>query len=264
MTLKEMLADKTKFDDTVEIPLADGGKITFGEMRALHAESVAEQHKAQQKQQELDTLASEVTRVYGSLQERLAAAPAAAPAGSGTTTADDYSRYENDEILGPLFKKLTAAEKKVAALETDRITKLEQALQFGTRRLLNRELRQEFDAIPDRFADVDLKTVIEYAGKNRVLDEDGVPDVRRAYNDMTSQRQVEAREKAAYERGLQEARAQGAAGMTPRPNSGAVGAVPGSKSYGSLEEAFDAIHGDQDLMNRLDSAIRTGAVGGVN
>jgi len=261
-TLKEVIADSAKFPDTLEIPVADG-KITLGEIRQYQQQASAAEAAAQQKRGELDVLAGQVAEVYGRLQQRDAQAPVVAAA-PNPGEVDIESRYANDEILGPMWKRLTAAEKKAASLETDRIAKLEQALQFGTRRLLNRELRQEFDSIPNRFEDVDLKAVMDHAAKNRILDEDGVPNVRRAYDDMTASRQVEAREKAAYERGLQEARAQGASGMTPRPNSAAVGPAPGSKSYESLDEAFDAIHGDRDLMANLDAALRTGSIGGLN
>lgn len=265
MTLKEMLADVAKFPDTHEIAISDGFKVTLKDLREYQSLAAAAESAARKKAEEADTLAARAADLVAQMQAHSADSTKAEPALAATPAEPDYAA---DPLLGPLFRRLTGIEQKVATEFGAKLSAIEKNLNAASARYLRREIEQDFTSIPDRFEDVALRDVVKFAVDNRYLDESGIPRVRDAYSAMTAERRLKKVEEDAYKRGQEEGRRSLPAteGMVLRPGLGRVAPDPQAPVHKdtagrpSLDAAFDAIYSDRDLMNNLSAALSSGAI----
>lgn len=266
MTLKEMLADAQKYPDTLEIPISEGFKVSMKDLREYQSLANAAEVASKKKGDDADSLAAKAADLIAQVQARATAEPAREPAAAAPAEPD----YASDPLLGPMFRRLTGLEQKIAKEYADKLDGIQKSLNTASQRYLKRELEQDFAAIPDRFEDVNLRDVVKYAVDNRELDDMGMPRIRKAYDAMTAERRLKKIEEDAYKRGQEEARRNLPAteGMVLRPGSG-MGRIAadtgaqvhkGADGRASLDAAFDAAYGDRELMNQLQQVLNTGAI----
>lgn len=262
-TFQEVLTDAQKYPDTLEIPIAEGFKITLKDLRESQALARAAEAAAKKSQETADAEALRAANALAEVQRQQAAAARQEPvkAADGAIT---WEQITSDPLLGVLAKRIDAMNAYGQKLEA-----IEKSLNAASARYLRRELESDFSAIPDRFDDVDMRQVIRHAVDNRLLDADGLPRVRAAYDDLTRERQIKRREDQAFERGKAEARNLAATeGMAIRPGfAGRTQAPEGAKVYtdqtgrASLDAAFEqGVHKDGDLMRQLAESLAAGAI----
>lgn len=291
MELKAILADKATYPDNLAMNIS-GTQVTLGDLRGLSAadqkrlndaEKAAEvaKGKFETDNKQLLTAQSNTAQLYAAVQKGINAVKTgdfsevesdpiakslfegALPAnGNGRQQNDDpfaaLSRLENDQMLAPLAKisrtlraELTASQSKVGELLNTQKQMAE--------RYINDRLTDIYErVVPDeKQADQPLEKVIRHAIQSGMLTSTQVPDIKRAYKDLTAADtakdneaaiRADERKKAQEEfNGKQIAVLPGGAGNSRlglEPH-----AQPKAGAYKSLDEALAAAANDKDIWN---------------
>lgn len=253
MTLQDLLADAQIADD-LEVSFGDKGKFKVGDLRSAdksrqtaHAAAVKAEKDAialaEAKRAELTTLATEAA----TLIEKLKTTPPAAK-------ADDAIDFDTDPLYAPLMKALIKPlQTKMAEYDTS-IGNVNKAIaavvQFG----LNDHYERQWDRIPDarRPKDKTWKDYVKVAAEKKILNEYGLPDPIKAFNDEVQPLEMNtlAEENKKLAAQVEELKKSASAPRMPRP--GTSNTPPsGQKDKGKV---FDSV---EDLVNEAftDSTI---------
>jgi hypothetical protein len=188
MNLREFLSKKEEYPDNHEVTLADGVKVTLGDLRTYSAEEDAriQQQTQQLTQREgvLETAANEVA----AMRARIEAAqqnPAATVDPELKELVDLLKGVRNGnkvdifkepgDYFKPLVDRLNAVDESIkaekAAREQNR-QDVERTITWHTRKQIDRDYR----SYQDWPKDFDTRKALAYAQQNRLVDEMGYPD----------------------------------------------------------------------------------------
>jgi hypothetical protein len=253
MNLEQVLADKTGYEDGIEIVIK-GEKVTLGDLRTL---SASQQRQLSEKISGADRRENEARETALKAANLLAELQGAAEklrTERSTPPSDDD--FDKEEFWGPVRKRLS-----------DRDAKIDQALK-GIEALTNSVNQAATIWAEDRFQgqfernsprlkkveaykDWDYKKVRDYAAEHKVLDEYGMPSVEKAILELTKANDLETIRKEAYEAGLKAAKQRNRLESQPRPSSASGGRQPADKSAVAeigLEGLGDDAVNDPELM----------------
>jgi hypothetical protein len=263
MSWKQVLDDKSKYPDDLKLNI-NGLEVSVGDLRAANAQREAalkeRETLADQKINEAATFYSDLVKQQDELAKKQSTAQASvtqpAAGGQGLT----WEQLKADPLFKPVAQQLEDAQK--AAVEAKKLAE-EQAKQYqqGYAWALNHAWKRDFESIGERDPNIDLKAVLKFAVDEKVTDEAGVPDVRKAYDRMTAGKRQEAAIAKAREEGLREGQQKALLASIPKPGLSGLRSAPETgqapKAYGSLDEALAAAKQDPDLMGQLSAAIAT-------
>jgi hypothetical protein len=289
-TLKEVLADRAKYQDNLSWQLENGVSVTLGQLRQLSDERQAAIVKAEQDitareaaakaaEDKLKKTQLDVANVYTTLNAAVEAIkngrlndPSVQQIfgnitpGNVMTPPDPFAelaRLEQDTLLGPVVKALKAVN--------DNAKKAQEAVvaNINTQKLmaesyLNGTLEDRYDRLvpEDKKDKISLESLIKSAVENNEYKSDRTPDIRRAYKRLTAGDELAAREaqiRADERKKFQEElAAKGGDINVPVPTSSIFGldvhnrggAAP--KPFANLDEAFKAAQADKDIWSAVD------------
>ena len=275
-TLKDILADKSIKDDVI-FTLASGQTTTIGELRALSAENqsvlskretdLANREKAFQEQlKNLQLAQAETARLYKEVMEGKVK-----PGAGDSHVADDPFKglNESDPVIGPLIKAHRAQQSAFEKMQNEIIRPLVESQSRMAKSYLEDRLEQMYyDLVPEaKRTDIPFDNLLKAANDNHYLTRGGIPDLRRAYRDLTTkpmtQAEIDAQIKAAEERGREAGRKE-AAPRLPRPsaNVGAPRSMDNAEGFrpkvttsvsAALDEALAAAAKDADIWKGVDN-----------
>jgi hypothetical protein len=216
-TLKEVLADKSKYPDNLVWNLEGGTAVTLAQLRGLSDESQnaitkreADLVKAQQaidaKQSELNKAQLNTATLYTGLQQAKEAIANgkfdslppeikalfgnSAPAGSGNGNNDPFaalSRLENDTLLGPVVQYIKKVSDDARKAQEAVAANVEVQKKMATN-YMNGVLEDRYDRIvpADKQEKFPLSTLIQEAVKSNQWASDSTPNIRAAYKSLTA------------------------------------------------------------------------------
>lgn len=292
-TLKEVLADKGKYQDNLVWDLGGGTTVTLGQLRGLSAE---DQNTISRREQELTARDSELKKaqlttadLYTNLltaQEAIKAGrmddpsikmifgDAAVPGHNGSHNDDPFealSRLEQDTLVGPLvqvIKKVNDNAKKAQDAVAANIN-VQKAMATN---YMNGVLEDRYDRIvPVNMQEkITLASLIQDAVRNNEFSSDSVPDIRKAFKRATAGDTEAAREKQIRDDERKKVtdelnktgRGPGSDGIFVGQPGNTFGLDVHNRSgnaqqpYKSLDEAFAAAEKDSSIWSQVDEAVK--------
>ena len=292
--LKDILKDKATYQDNLAWTLGNGVTVTLGQLRTL---SAAEQSSLSAKEAELETTRTDLTKQNAELKKAqtntaqlyttVTAAVEAIRAGRlddpsikalGITTAavnnnqnDPFAalaRLEGDSLMGPVVQVIKAVREEAIKAQTTSASVIEIQKKMAES-YLNDQLEERYDRLvpADKQDKITLETLIQTAVRNNYYNRSNVPDLKKAYRDLTAAdtaaaHDAEVADKAVKDFQAKQAAASGGGGGTdpifvPRGTNFGLdvhnrsGAAP--KAYKDLDEAFAAAAKDKDIWAAVDS-----------
>ena len=265
-TLEEIIADRTAYADDMELTIGTE-KVALGALRGLSAKQQdalqAEMVKATKAREQADAKFAEAMNLSTRAAELYTKLNSAPPSPSGPSN----DPYDTDPFYAPVRERLKAADerygKAVKDLQ-DTTKKFETMLTNASVSWYKREAKRELDAYPHKDAawypkDKSLDDLISYAGQRHLLDEDGLPSVRRALDDMTREARDKAEAQAKYEEGVKAGEQRQMAAQLQRPTLGVV-PPPSKDAPTSFEQVKARVYSDPDLVRQVDNFLTTGRV----
>lgn len=284
LDIKALLANRAQFPDSLVITIpGTTEQVTIGHLRSLPIEDktafLAEQDKLRKDQQALEAARAELQRaqaataaLFNSLQNpdnQGAAAAAAAAAGGGADPYAALSALESDLVFGPAVKAIKHQSTQLSEALTA-IKKLSETTVQMARGFIDDKVVTMLESIPNRDPKITDEAITAHAVANRLFTKVGVPDVRKAYRELTTtpmtQAELDAKLAEAEKKGREEAEkaareAAAAAGGTsgapfipgltiPRPGVGGAAphaARPTGQKPMSLDEALAQAAKDPEI-----------------
>jgi hypothetical protein len=253
MSWKEVLTDKSKFADDLKLNV-NGLEVSLGELRQMNKDSegalARKMAEAELREKAAASKEMEAADFYAKLLDQQTKATT-----TGVRDADgkDYN-YDADPVLSPLNKRIAQIQEKIEKEYATKFQTLEQSLNIATARYLQDSWKRDFEAISDR-GDLDLKTTLEHAMKNKLVDEFGVPNVRKAADDLLASKREEAKIAKIREEERERARHEALAGTLGRPSAG--GTV-------NLGKSATANGGDAPKPSSLEQALEVAMANAKN
>lgn len=177
--------------DDQEVALNDAVKLRVGDLRefansqatvlaneqkALKAAQTQLQELQQQLAQTRDEAANLIERKLQDLMK-----------GSDQGSGDAWDPFKDPGAFRPLVERIGKLD--------NALTQATNTMSLFMRRALERDLQSEFSSLPDRPVELTIEGLGKYATEKRYLDPYGIPDLRRAYGEMTAgQRQQKTEE----------------------------------------------------------------------
>lgn len=291
-TLKEILADKGKYQDNLAWDLGGGTTVTLGALRSLSTEDQNSLYRREKELTDRDNELKQAQLTTADLYTNLLSAQESlkagrfndpivrqifgdnAPAGGGNNNNDPFavlSKLENDTLIGPVvtaMKKIREDAIKAQEAVANNIN-VQKAMATN---YMNGVLEDRYDRyVPDSMKDkISLASLIQDAVKNNEFASDSVPDIRKAYKRATATDTAAANESKIREderkkviaeldnRG-QDGRADGIFVGRGGTNFGLdvhnrSGQAP--KAYESLEKAFEAAAKDSSIWSQVDDTVK--------
>jgi hypothetical protein len=290
-TLKEILADKAKYQDGISWQLENGVSLTLGQLRQMSAEDQSALSKREKdieaargalalEEKKLKDGQIQTANVYQTLNSAMEAiksgrlndpavtslfgnggVPGVGPTGP-TDPFAELSRLEGDTLLGPVVKLLKVVN--------DRAQKAEQAVannikvqQTMATHYLNGTLEDRYDRIvpADKQDKITLELLIRDAVNHNEMRSDSTPDIRKAYLRATEHETQAVRDAKIAADAIAKYKAD-----NPDSNN-AINVPPSSSFYGldvhnrsgaapqpfkNLDEAFAAAGKDPDIWRQVD------------
>lgn len=247
--IKKFLESATEYPDNTPITIGDQ-QIPLGSLRQLNASdrsALADRIKqVESKETELNTrqqnivaLAQKAQEAYQAAEEarKTATTPAAAPG------ADPFA----DPWLAPVKGALDARDKRMTELET-LAKSLQATLGQAATVFMKREWQREYDGI--NFGKREKKPsrdeLLTYAQQNKIVDSDGMPSVREAWNKMSEGDRMEDLRQEAMEKGREEGRMEAMAARVTAPGVSGIGQGPSAtpRKIGPETDVLGDIYGD--------------------
>jgi hypothetical protein len=243
--IKKFLEDTQGHPDTTTVKIGDT-EVPLGSLRALNAnerESLSERMK-QMEAREAD-LNKRQASVVDLAQKAQAAYDAAeeAKAKAGQRSADPSADPFSDPWLAPVKAALTDRDKKIEELST-LAKSLQATLGQAATVFMKREWQREYDGLNfgKRATKPTRDDILKYAQENRIVDGDGMPSVRLAWEKMSETDRLEDARREAQEKGREEGRMEAMASrFTP----------PGVPGMGQSPTAPQKITPDTDVLGDL-------------
>lgn len=227
--IKKFLEDTQNHPDSTVVKIGDT-EVPLGSLRQLNAserQSLSDRIKATEtKESELNTrqqsivdLAQKAQAAYAAAEEARAKATQRQPDPSADPFADPW--------LAPVKSALTDRDKKIEQLET-LAKSLQTTLGQAATVFMKREWQREYDGL--NFGKRDKKPtrddILKYAQENKIVDGDGMPSVRLAWDKMSETDRLEDARKEALEKGREEGRLEALASRFTPPGVPGMGHGP--------------------------------------
>lgn len=243
--IKRFLEDTQGSPDSTPVKIGDT-EIPLGSLRALNSserQTLSERLKAAEekeadlnkRQQSIVDLAQKAQAAYQAAEEAKAKAGQRPPDPSADPFADPW--------LAPVKTALTDRDKKIEELAV--LAKALQAtLGQAATVFMKREWQREYDGL--NFGKREKKPtrdeILKYAQENKIVDGDGMPSVRLAWDKMSETDRLEDARKDALEKGREEGRMEAMASrFTP----------PGISGSGQSPQTPKKITPDTDVLGDL-------------
>jgi hypothetical protein len=224
--IKKFLEQATESPDNTPITIGDQ-QIPLGSLRQLNAserQTLSERLKGvEAKETELNTRQQNIVDLA---QKAQAAYQAAEEARKTATTRqpDPNADPLSDPWLAPVKTQLESRDKKIQELETlikNQQTTLGQAASL----FMKREWQREYDGL--NFGKREKKPtrdeILTYAQQNKIVDSDGLPSIREAWNKMSEGDRLEQLKQEALEKGREEGRMEAMAARVTAPGVSGMG-----------------------------------------
>jgi|SRR6267142_787921 len=273
--LKEVINNAELKDDMV-VTLAGGKTVPLGDIRNLtkanqkllsdREANVASQEATLKKNIETLQLAqAETARLFTELQEKKVASK-----GNDDGQKDDpFEALERDPVLGPLAKAYRNQQASLEEIKLKALAPIIKAQQDMAAAYVQDRIEDLYDRIvPSAKRDtITLDSILKVANDNSYRTRTGIPDVRKAYQHISTkpmtQEDIDAQLKAAREEGRKEA-TDAARLRVPKPGIGSIGGRPESSWKPSkltsvsdaLTEAMSAAAKDADIWAAVDGLVQ--------
>src|SRR5258708_5301903 len=271
--LKQVI-DNKDLKDTDVITLAGGQTVPIGDVRNLtkaqlktlsdrEANLVTQEAALKKNLETLQLAQAETAKLFTDLQNER---QQTTPNNNNNNQPDPFDALEKDPSLGPLAK---ASRQQSAALEEIK-TKALQPIVQAQRDMANAYVRDRIEDLYERIvpdakkSTISLDSILKVANDNGLKTATGIPDIRRAYQAISTKpiaaEDLEAQLKAAREEGRREA-ADAARLRVPRPGIGAVSGRPESafkpttlnSVCDALTETLNAEAKDADIWSNFNN-----------
>lgn len=265
MTIQELIADATKYPDTLEIPVGDQ-KIPLGTLRAYQKEiegRVKEKEEGLSKQQqELMGLSEKASTLYSQLEQERG--KLAEEMKKVTARVEPGEDIDNDVFWKPVAKRLKAMEETQKKIE-DNQKALGTAMSRSAEIWAEERWTNQYDSAKERLAKSkstkdagwDYEKLKKYATENKIVDRWGLPSVGGAIEKLTEADRLAESAEEAFQRGLKEGQMRARLASSPRPTSSGGGdlkpadAGPKLDPSKNFEDLGDAVAQDAELMEML-------------
>ena len=227
--LKTFLEDTKNHPDTTPIKIGDT-EVPLGSLRALNSserQTLSDRLKqVETKETELNTRQQSIVDLAGKAQAAYQAAQEA-QAKAGQRQPNSSEDPFADPWLAPVKSALADRDKKI-----DELSKLAANLQATLGQaatvFMKREWQREYDGL--NFGKREKKPtrddLLKYAQENKIVDGDGMPSARLAWNKMSEGDRLEEARNEALEKGREEGRMEAMASRFTPPGTPGVGQGP--------------------------------------
>jgi len=255
MDFAAILQDDKTFPDSAEIEIS-GQKVSLGTIRDLtkkQQSAITERVNALERERnEVRELATKAAELQSQLQAQLEGST------TRTATVPTDDDFEQDPFWTPVRKRTKSFESTINELkETQK--KLYDAVQKASTIWAEDRWERQFETVKDKlkgdkYKDYNFEKVRDYAAQNKIVDRYGLPDMRKAVDEITKEDLLETIKKQAYEDGLRAGQQKGRLSTMARPTS-AEGPAPSLKDAAVAKHGLDGLGDDvakdPDLMNML-------------
>lgn len=257
MDFNKLFKDKDSFPDNSKITLGNGEVVELGVLRAyndsmqgdLVKELNRQKAELQQEQLKVKRAADEVAKAYLKVQADKAALDAAPKPGSNGRELDPLQEAYDDPIAGAVARELKALRDEVRGnlktLQEDKVAKLERAVQEMGLTYLNDRGYSQFEPLKadkDFPADLTYDELYQYAVDRGFKEKNGIPNLKRAYEDKVSEKRQARLIKEAEERGAKKAEEKRQQELLlPRPSSAGIPGIAERAAKGAPKNLNEAI-----------------------
>jgi hypothetical protein len=229
-TIKKFLDSATEYPDNTPITIGDQ-QIPLGSLRQLNASErstlserlkgvEAKEADLNNRQQKIVDLGQQAQAAYEAAKEALTKAGSQPPP---NPAADPFA----DPWLAPVKAALDARDKKLEE-NANLIKSLQATLGQAATVFMKREWQREYDGL--NFGKREKKPtrdeILGYAQQNKIVDSDGMPSVRLAWEKMSEADRLEDLRNEALEKGREEGRMEAMAARVTPPGVSGIGQGP--------------------------------------
>jgi hypothetical protein len=227
--IKKFLEDTQGHPDATPIKIGDT-EIPLGSLRQLNAserQTLSDRLKqVETKETELNTRQQSIVELAQKAQAAYQAAEEA-KAKAGQRQPDPSADPFADPWLAPVKAALADRDKKIDELST-LAKSLQATLGQAATVFMKREWQREYDGL--NFGKRDKKPtrddILKYAQENKIVDGDGMPSVRLAWDKMSETDRLEEARREAQEKGREEGRMEAMASRFTQPGTPGAGQGP--------------------------------------
>lgn len=244
--IKKFLDSATEYPDSTPIRIGET-EIPLGSLRQLNASertTLSERLKGvETKEAELNTRQQNIVDLAQKAQAAYQAAEEARKTAT-TRTADPGADPFADPWLAPVKTALSERDKKLEeAMNT--IKSLQATVGQAATVFMKREWQREYDGL--NFGKREKKPtrdeLLKFSQENKIVDSDGMPSVRLAWEKMSEADRLEDARKEALEKGREEGRMEAMAARVTAPGVSGMGQGP--------DPARKAITPNTDILGDL-------------
>jgi hypothetical protein len=230
--IKKFLESATEYPDTTPIRIGDQ-EIPLGSLRQLNSaerSTLSERIKGvEAKETELNTRQQNIVALAQKAQEAYQAAEEARKTATQPLPnpgADPFA----DPWLAPVKTQFDTRDKKIAELET-LAKSLQSTLGQAASVFMKREWQREYEGL--NFGKREKKPtrdeILTFAQTNKIVDSDGLPSIREAWNKMSEGDRIADSAAEAREKGREEGRMEAMAARVTPPGVSGIGQGPSAQ-----------------------------------
>jgi hypothetical protein len=258
LDINKLFRDKKNYADDLVIDLGNGASMSLGDLRAyndamggdLKKQMQAEKQLLEAERGKVNKAAEEVANLYLQLEEKQKTL-GNQPINRGKDD-DPFATLEGDPLAKVLKGFMDEVRGELKSTRSD-LEKVGKNLTQAGRTYMNDLVRNQYDSLrkdPDFSEDMTLDGVFDYAVKRGLKREDGIPDVREAYDRMIQPKR--------QERLIKEAKAEARKELELEQQKAAFMPPPGS--FGQHIGPRDSMKGDPKQPPRtIREAVARGA-----
>lgn len=274
--LKAVLADKAKFPDDYVVKIGDES-VPLGTLRGLSAETqaaLAQQKTDLDRRQaqlmtDIDALRSAQTKtaeLYARLQADATAAVRTNPAADANDPFAALTKAEEDPFLKPIVSAIRAIQSQVNTGLSESLKKIETTQQQMAIGYIQDKIDDNYERLgltKEQEAKFPVDHLARYANEHKLFTRTGVPDVRKAFKELTAADTEAAKIEKARQDGIAEGERKAAEAankartVVARPGSPfglsqpPTALKPGERVQ-TIDEAVRAAYGDADIWKTID------------
>lgn len=255
-SLAEILKDKKSFPDEMKFALGNGVDMTLGELRSYQdasGQDVAraievERAKLAEEQKVLAAAQQEVVDIWTKLEaqrNQLATTP------TSPTTPTDWT---TDPFFQPVAKYLKEGPEAQIHKLNEQVANFQKALGLGVKYIADVISEQRYSLLPEDFRkEVGYDIAVKQAAEKKFVDQGGVPDVRKIYDEWKTPRQRKAEEERIRADAYEKARTDLMSSSLARPSGVPVGAPPVADPNApkTLRESFQRLKEDPEFLRTI-------------
>lgn len=277
--LKQVIDNKELKDDMV-ITLAGGQTVPLGDIRNLtksqqsllatrESNVAAKELELRKNLETLQLAQAETAKLFTELQSQKGSkGNNNNNENNNNNVVNPFEALERDPILGPLAKAYREQSAAMEDIKTKALAPIVKAQQDMAKVYVQDRIEDLYErTVPDAKKDkITLDSILKHANDNKLYTSSGIPDIRKAYREITTkpitQEDLDAQLKAAREEGIKSAN-DAARLRVPRPGIGQSGGRPESSFKptklttvsDALGEALAAAAKDADIWANVDSSV---------